>query len=66
MKITIEYDDQKSALISLKAPFYEAAAEDFRAYLRSKLKHDDKLTQEQHDLLTLVYDTYHEIFNDLL
>jgi hypothetical protein len=61
---TLTFDDQNDLLTAINGYKFKLALWDLDQFLRSELKYNDKLTQEQYDYAEMLRDKLHEFIND--
>jgi hypothetical protein len=61
---TLTFDDEHDLLVAINGYKFKLALWDLDQFLRSELKYNDKLTQEQYDYAEMLRDKLHEFIND--
>ena len=64
MTATLTFDDQDDLLTAINGYKYKLALWDLDQFLRSELKYNAELTEEQYDYAQMLRDKLHEILND--
>ena len=61
---TLTFDEESDLLVAINGYKFKLALWDLDQFLRSELKYNDKLTQEQYDYAEMLRDKLHEFIND--
>ncbi len=61
---TLTFDDENDLLIAINGYKFKLALWQVDQFLRSEMKYNDKLTEEQYDYAEIVRDKLHEFIND--
>jgi hypothetical protein len=61
---TLTFDDENDLLIAINGYKFKLALWQLDQFLRSEMKYNDKLTEEQYDYAETVRNKLHEFIND--
>lgn len=64
MTATLTFDEENELLTAINGYKYKLALWDLDQFLRSELKYNDKLTEQQYDYAQMLRDKLHEFIND--
>jgi len=61
---TLTFDDENDLLVAINGYKFKLALWQLDQFLRSEMKYNDKLTEEQYDYAETVRNKLHEFIND--
>ena len=61
---TLTFDDENDLLTAINGYKFKLALWDLDQFLRSELKYNDKLTEEQYEYAEMLRNKLHEFIND--